>query len=674
VPNMGVTFIFSKYFLSAFLFLLLSYIAGDVVVNPFSERFKATPFFTRLFVRLIAGLTTFAVLYAVVCTSFKTINTGFLLLFFLYLFCHYREHGKINFKGERFTSVRDWKRIVLFLFASCVVFVTWEMPGFVKAGSFHYSLGKLKDFVYYADVSHYIKVTGEENFYASANIMSTDYSGATPYHYFELWLNDLAARCFVSNPLSTLLLVIFPVFFVTLYAGIMAIMEIYKTVTASMMVLAFLLMFCSGVFLSAYYHHSFLYQSFAYAAIPLFYFRKLSIYMIFFVAALLALHYKKPLLFFFSLLSLPLTSSDTMFGIAGCCGSLILFNFFFKIYPKQDGNKIKLLVGSTFLFIGLFYLMLGNKKIISGDMHDFFNVSQLLSSESVRRYISIFAVTAVLFMVTYGPWLITLWFLKTRNKIRMDMLLPQLFITAGITIFFSLCAWALLHRSLNYYQFFKNIAVAFSNSLVIFIIIKILFEDKYANRRKSFVGTATICVMLLFPLFNLKFAATSKISKAFHPLPNGYSDAYLEKVTNYLDAHPECNRGAAINSSEGYARLPEMPHPISNALGNYMSLSVNPVMATDIGVFNIHMEKFDSLTISRLKVVISQTPFSRFVEEQKHAGVFSTIEQSQADFINEKKIDFVIVAKNLIIPPAVKVVPSVQFTDEESGEQFFVLK
>jgi hypothetical protein len=671
---MGVTFILCKYILSAFLFLMLTYITGDVIVNPFSEQGKTRPFFTRLFVRLLAGLIMFAVTYAVICSSFKTINTGFLILFFLYLYFHYRKHGKINFKADRFTSLADWKKVSLFLFVSGVFFVSWEFPGFVKGGIFNYSFVDLKDFVYYADVSHYIKVSGQENLYASANIMSADYSGTTPYHYFELWLNNLAATVFVSNPLSALLLIIFPVFFITLYAGILAIVEIYKPVTSSMLLLGFLLLFCSGLFLSVYEHNNFLKQSMAYAAIPLIYFRKLSIYMIFFIAALLSLHYKKPLLFFLSLLSLPLTSSDTMFGIAGCSASLILFNSFLKIYPKEDRNKIILLVASTFLFIGLFYLILGNKKIISGDVHGLFNVNQLVSAESLHRYVSIFVATAILFLLSYGPWLVSVWFLKIDIRKNMDATLPKLIITACLTMFFSLCAWALLHRTLNSYQFFKNISLAFSNCIVIFLMIKILFDDQYANARKSLTGKVIICMMLLLPVLNLKAATFVKITGAFHPAPNGYSDSYLEKIISYLDTHPGCNRGAAINSSEGYANLPQEPHPISNALGNYLSLAVNSAMATDIGVFNIQTDKYDSLSAMRLKVVISQTPFSRFVEEQKRAAIFSGIEQSQADFINEKKIDFVIIAKGLTFPSGIKAIPVAHFTDEESGEQFFVLK
>ncbi|MEO8086958.1 MAG: hypothetical protein ABI763_09075 [Bacteroidota bacterium] len=659
--------------MSLFFFLLAIFLAGEVIVNPFTDTDRVKPFYTRVFTRLTAGTIVCSLLYSIVFTNFKTVNTGFIVLFFIFLFFQLRSQQKIKFNSENFLIRKEWKRVMVFLFLSALVFLSWELAGFVKGGAFHFSVAGMKDFVYYANVSHYIRQTGEENLYASANFISSDYAGTSPYHYFELWLTDMAGALFCLSPLSTLMLVIYPLFYVILYAGILSVLEIYREQSFMLKLLGLLLLFCSGVFFDVYSRFPLLGQSKAYAIVPFFYFKKLCIYYVFIIAAFLALHYRKPMLFFCCLLCMPLVSFDCGFGIAGACAALLVLNPWLKIFSRKEMKQVIVLFFFVFAFIAIFYSLTGNKKILSGDLQGVIGVSTLFQKENLVKYFNIIAVTSVLFLIPFLPFLPSLWFIRIKKKNYRDSAIFKIIISGLLAMLFSLFAWAVLYRTLNSYQVFKNIALSFANLFVVFILAKILFDPVYVTRRRTLQGKLIICLLLFLPLMGLSTFIRSKIFYVQHPRPNEYSDRYLVQTTGYLSEHPECSRGAAIITPDYYTRF-EVPHPISTSLGDYLSLTTNPVMTTDMGLFGINTEGKNQLANVRLKEVVAQSPFCRFVEEQKSNSRFITIEQSQVDFISEKKIRFIVVSGGMKLPDLLKDKIALNYVDDLSGEQFYIFK
>src|SRR5204863_8180038 len=90
---MAVTIICCKYFLSLFILLGIMLAVGDFVVSTFADTRPAKRFYTRLFTRLLTGITTCVFFYAVVSTSGKTIEAGFIVLLLPLVFFRLRKSG-----------------------------------------------------------------------------------------------------------------------------------------------------------------------------------------------------------------------------------------------------------------------------------------------------------------------------------------------------------------------------------------------------------------------------------------------------------------------------------------------------------------------------------------------------------------------------------------------------
>lgn len=297
----------------------------------------------------------------------------------------------------------------------------------------------------------------------------------------------------------------------------------------------------------------------------------------------------------------------------------------------------------------------------------------LFQKENLLRSFRILVASFLLFALLFWPYAAVLWFIsKTawtgKNKYLFHFLLAGLLMMLA-----SLVAWGVLFKMLNSYQFFKNTALAFVNTLLIFLFVKVLFDPACVEKRKTLAGLLLTGYLLLFPLNDLYHFIRTKISYVTNAPANEFGDAYLKQVTDYMNEHRECNLGAAVIAPSYYSRF-EIPHPISMSLGEYLTLCRNPVMTTDIGLFSIDSNLEDSLAASRLKAVLKQSPFSRFVEKQTAENRFVSIAQSQVDFVRENRMRFLIISEGLLLPAALEPHVKIRFRDERSGEQFLVLK
>jgi hypothetical protein len=65
--------------------------------------------------------------------------------------------------------------------------------------------------------------------------------------------------------------------------------------------------------------------------------------------------------------------------------------------------------------------------------------------------------------------------------------------------------------------------------------------------------------------------------------------------------------------------------------------------------------------------------FYFYVMKQKTSGKFKSIEQSQLDFINEFKIDFVVAERNSFVSPSIMKREKSVIIDSKSQEKFILL-
>jgi hypothetical protein len=82
------------------------------------------------------------------------------------------------------------------------------------------------DIIDYVTVSEFNAIHGRENIFGTLNAFSTvQIADHSPYHYAELWLNQLFSRLYNNNPGKNLLYVTYSTLFLTVLSGFISLFE-----------------------------------------------------------------------------------------------------------------------------------------------------------------------------------------------------------------------------------------------------------------------------------------------------------------------------------------------------------------------------------------------------------------------------------------------------------------
>jgi hypothetical protein len=108
-------------------------------------------------------------------------------------------------------------------------------------------------------------------------------------------------------------------------------------------------------------------------------------------------------------------------------------------------------------------------------------------------------------------------------------------------------------------------------------------------------------------------------------------------------------------------------------LGDYLLYAKNKTFPMSLSPYNIRLSE-DPFTRQAQLEGMHDTPFYVFVENQKAQKRFSSIEQSQVDFIREYKINYLIVTKDVVLPETLQTLIDKVITDKLTGERFILLK
>lgn len=95
-------------------------------------------------------------------------------------------------------------------------------------------------------------------------------------------------------------------------------------------------------------------------------------------------------------------------------------------------------------------------------------------------------------------------------------------------------------------------------------------------------------------------------------------------------------------------------------------------LATNIGILNTPPSA-DSLWKKQELGLIQFSVFYQFVEDQKKNNQFTSIDQSQLDFIDQFHINYLITDKDTKLSPLLQKRIKTEITDERSGERFILL-
>lgn len=665
-------------FIKYFFFLLVSfggfYLLGWLLFKSLRNFIVINGFYSQILFYVFSGMAVLVIACSIWKTGGKTVSIGY-LLFGLLFFYELRAAGKpVAINGTN-CSLFSWKKGVEISVVLLLLF-SWQAWNILKTGDFPYVLPG-RDLVFSSDISQFIWNTGQENFYTVSNVVSEDFYGTLPYHYFEYWLAGGLAQIFGLLHILTLWLVIQPLFFILMLAGILSILEHYRVDTIKWRLFALGFLFFGAVNCFP--------KDFSLITVmesPLFnMYQKLAHYYPVVLIAFLFFLNGKNWLALIMLLLLPILSITLLPGVIGGVLFFLAICFLFRKkfnLQKQGIFRISAYALVVSLFLLGFYKLFGNMR------HTVYDLNRSLLALTDLKSFEFFWVKYTLiewFIRASREGLKMLW-LALPLMLLVTLLLfacQKLAVKRIIGVVFGLCFCiylvALLYADLFYkmadsWQFYDNIFFFVHAFFIVTILI--LLVDKHVFRPKwKFMRLFTISILLL--LIGLKsWAYVQKSVEAKKKYVSKYSDGYLVyimEVTKNSDINP---LGAYLKGSNDYLQYGTKNIRVAR-LGQYSQYMTQLLSTIDLSVFEVKTWWTDGWEGEQEKVQIRHSTFYQYVEKQKLTNTFKSIEQSQMDFIDEFNIQYVIVSPKAEIPSLIAARVKKEIKDVQSGERFLLL-
>jgi cytochrome c-type biogenesis protein CcmH/NrfF len=153
---------------------------------------------------------------------------------------------------------------------------------------------------------------------------------------------------------------------------------------------------------------------------------------------------------------------------------------------------------------------------------------------------------------------------------------------------------------------------------------------------------------------------------------NIYTNAYLTELAALKPTELQGKFGGFIYGKDFY-----QDDLFSKVIRHHLPAGYLAVMPQFYTLVNL--EVFDIPKSSKPEYNIFETRFQKnsefyqFVEKQKHQQQFSTITQSQIDFICQNQLGFLIISKNVELPTEIQKLIYREIKDGKSGEKFLIL-
>jgi hypothetical protein len=652
----------TTYFLSLLASLLLFYAVGKAIRWYWIRDFFPKNFFSDVFFSLLVGQIATVFLYTIFCSEGQTIQWVFLIpTFFIVSF--FNENKPVS------TSASVSYLKILSIFGVVLICFLWEAIFFLRFNGFPFSLTFI-DNIYYSKLSHFLGVTGQENYWCMENyLLGNKESGIALYHFYEMWLNSLISRLFGLLNLPAFLLVSQPTFHCIGFIGILAIIENFEAkFNFTHFIIGFLLLFVSTVYFSFYERINFL----EYADIIFFHFlghvsKKTGIYYMLSIAFMLLMHRKEIVPAFCAVFCLPVMTVTAFPFLVGGTGLAIIIFFIFSILEKKEVYRLTaFLFAFTISYLIVYLLLRDINSVMTPDyaLSGFFknNFSELWT----KAKLIIGTALKVAFLLS--PFiLLILISLKIKQLFSLwrEHRLTIIFCFTNILV--GLVTWAVLNQIEDMFQLFIG-TLSLLNVFVIYLIIKYIKPFYFLSWKQSFISLALIFVLiynLLQQIDKQKFQYPQR--KTSLNLYLGYSENYLEKIHSLIEKKQISGFGGSLIAKVDYERSPYNMMLHIMRLGEYLGL-----MSSDC--YTVSLNDLDLPLSNTLRVhYLSKLPFFQFASKQKQEGKFESEAKSQVEFIKKYNLSFVILSPNAQISEDMKPLIKEIITDELSGEKFLLL-
>jgi hypothetical protein len=603
--------------------------------------------YAAFFASALTGVTVFVAGISIYATHGRTINLGLILLAGLALWFAPKAGAGISmappkpFKRTGYLKTgAELVGISLLLFG----FVWWQNNGFNGFGAVR------SDESFYAKLSHAIWVSGIESYnleviYPAANSIS-------PYHYFELWLTAGLAALFSLNNYFCLVLLTASLVIFIFYLGICAVFEVYGTLTVILKTSGLLLLFTSGIYFT-FFDNIPVANRAGFLQNGLFYNPKCFATYLFLLAAALTWLYRNYVWSLVLLLALPLISILTAPGILL---ALPVFACYLLISRREKQKGYYLLFGSFFIafFIAGFYLVgRSGTSIHQANLAEHLRVSVFTG---LKRGLKLGAEAIIQIGALYAVYLLAVLLLVPFRSLKECYRKERGLILAGLIFSCSLVVWLILKDMIDAFQLFLGISVPLLNILLVIFLARNLTLSK----QKIVVG----CFLVL--LAGLTIPQSIKVGK-IRPEPE---NRYVPEV---LKATADLNPVGAFIRGKGEYWIIFTMNTNTYPLGDYLVLNSPRHHTIGLSIFDIPLEPQQEYFETKKKLV-AQTSFFQFVQKQKAKGTYRSVPQSQADFVEQYNIEYVLVGKSGQLPQELAAQVKKVIEDPVSGERCYLLK
>lgn len=620
---------------------IVFYLTGRTLIVTIKKNIREDDLLFFVFKSTILGILFYVTIFAIYQTKFNSIFAGVILLTILYLL--YSRFENKNIPNKIVDILPKTKELILFI-ALLIVSVVYFI---IQTSLFYnYPLNNFPpmDFLFYARVIQNLTQIGVET--TSNAISPFVYSKtATPYHYVDLWFSALFCKVFSVKSMEAYVVISTSICSSLLIIGMISIV---KSITSN----KFLIIIAALAVYVTYFDFSnwlggFASMTWANMSNPKFMF----VGLVFIWSINEYLKNKKYKSYLFVLLLLPIFNILIAPPLYFSLGSIVLFCFL-----KNKTNTNIILLGSVILsalFIFLFYhfnpsessLKIEPLSIINKSLHFSFLYKLFDVAKDVFISYAIFWLPLILMIIIQ------------KNEVKqLFKENRQLFFVIILLVLFGLFTWIFLYDLYDSFQFFFLTLLGFSLiSIVNLILLYSILRNKLL-KRLMLLYIFAICVFFTYNMYQVPgfYIYTSN--------PN--SPEYVEQVMNKISKKNNFNYiGANIKSPIEQQSSRNSYGQLSNYfISNYdeiNTVSLNP--NTSFGNKNEN------------KIVSYDTDPSPFMDFINTKTEGARLEDIQYEYIIENKIDYLILGKDVQLPPVFSNMVDTVFIDKKSGNRFVFL-
>ena len=639
-----------NYLVIFFAWLLLLFTVGHLV-SKFLAKAPAGNFYYTLLRNIFAGYATVIICFSMFYTGFKTVNIVVLIIAGMICF----ECRKRHFTDAQVGIEFGLRHIVTIMVVAIICFlIPWMTIS--NSDSYLQFFYTMDDYSFYGRISKSLLMNGQENGFGILNSLDPYYTNPEPYHYFDLWGAAAVSRIFSANVYPSLLVIIYPTFYLLCFA---AYMTLLKRDNFSAVLLAFAFLWVGGIRIpNVFGYDLFVGRLTDNLLTPESY--KVSLYYLFLISAFLLYRVGYIAIGVLVCLGLPAATIATLPTIVPALLVFLTLAYIFSHLDRKELISAVIYVLLVACAIVLFYLF--NQRETGGLFGA--EISKPLSLIKSNLRISnlsaqgiILIKGIVMLVVIYSPFVALVVFYARRPTRKIIGFFPV--IVVGI----SLLVWAALFREINSVQVFKNITVAIVNVTIVILL------SQLANSHRRAVDSK---IPLIVTLSLVTVAIVSQVTFTAKAIKRQRTVTHDEEYLKGVEARVAPN--SIIGCIKSVKKMTRIYHKYNSVytMGQYLLLQKKNCFAVNISDLSTPIDSTSALNLERSLKAVGNGIFYRYSKFPENSHLNE--EELMAKFVKQYDVRYLLVQQGAKLPSLFEKRAKSILVDPLSGERFVELQ